>query len=73
MTIEETVNDPRLVARIVNLAERCGCRYRQEARVTNRGTETGNSRDRVSDSWRECRRSASLAVKPEAEGAGMSR
>jgi hypothetical protein len=28
MTIEETVNDPRLVARIVNLAERCGCRYR---------------------------------------------
>ncbi len=31
MTIEETVNDPRLVARIVNLAERCGCRYRSIA------------------------------------------
>jgi hypothetical protein len=28
VTIDETVNDPRLVARIVNLAERCGCRYR---------------------------------------------
>jgi acetolactate synthase small subunit len=28
VTIEETVNDPRLVARIVNLAERCGCKYR---------------------------------------------
>jgi hypothetical protein len=27
LLIEETVNDPRLVARIVNLAERCGCRY----------------------------------------------
>ena len=28
MTVDATVNDPRLVARIVNLAERCGCRYR---------------------------------------------
>jgi acetolactate synthase small subunit len=31
MTIDATVNDPRLVARIVNLAERCGCRYRSIA------------------------------------------
>lgn len=27
MTIEAVVDDQRLVARIVNLAARCGCRY----------------------------------------------
>jgi acetolactate synthase regulatory subunit len=35
MTIDATVNDPRLVARIVNLAERCGCRYRSIAAESN--------------------------------------
>jgi hypothetical protein len=35
VTIEETVNDPRLVARIVNLAERCGCRYRSISAESN--------------------------------------
>lgn len=34
MTVETVVADPRLVARIVNLATRCGCGYRSlEARV----------------------------------------
>jgi hypothetical protein len=40
MTIEETVNDPRLVARIVNLAERCGCRYRSIAAQAGDDTAT---------------------------------
>jgi len=35
MAIDETVNDPRLVARIVNLAERCGCRYRSISAESN--------------------------------------
>jgi hypothetical protein len=35
ITVEATVNDPRLVARIVNLAERCGCRYRSIAAESN--------------------------------------
>ncbi len=35
IVVEATVNDPRLVARIVNLAERCGCRYRSIAAESN--------------------------------------
>jgi acetolactate synthase small subunit len=35
VTIDATVNDPRLVARIVNLAERCGCRYRSISAESN--------------------------------------
>jgi hypothetical protein len=35
ITVEATVNDPRLVARIVNLSERCGCRYRSIAAESN--------------------------------------
>ncbi len=40
MTIDATVNDPRLVARIVNLAERCGCRYRSINAESNDDTAT---------------------------------
>ncbi len=35
MKIEATVSDHRLVARIVLLAERCGCRYRSIAAESN--------------------------------------
>ncbi len=40
MTIDATVNDPRLVARIVNLAERCGCRYERIAAHAGDDTAT---------------------------------
>lgn len=40
MTIDATVNDPRLVARIVNLAERCGCRYRSISAQADDDTAT---------------------------------
>ncbi len=49
-TIDATVNDPRLVARIVNLAERCGCRYRSISRRIQR-------RPRDPYPLRVCRRS----------------